>query len=147
MASSSEVNPRQRSANACVRPSELADGSKPVSETSGVDPAAECDVGLDEQRRDAERLAHRAAPVVDLESRFEQLDDIVEVVATQGAERAGEGEVGGDGRGAGLFDQLSGPFELEASLLVGASGRMLPGQHLDGGCDVGDEAELGAELG
>ena len=81
-------------------------------------------------------------PSIDLESRFEERDDLVEVVAAQGAERPGEGEVGGDGSCAGLLDQPGGPFELGESLVVGAAGGVLPGQHLDGGRDVGDEPEL-----
>ena len=54
--------------------------------------------------------------------------------------------MGGDGCRSGLLDQLGSPFELGARLVVGASGGMLPGEHLDRGRDVGDEAELGAEL-
>ena len=100
-------------------------GGEPVGQARGVVVAAERDVGLDQQRCDAEHFAHRASAVVDLEASFEHGDDFVEVVATQRAEGAGEGEVGGDGCGPGLLHKAGRPVEFGAGFLVDAAGGVL----------------------
>ena len=81
------------------------------------------------------------------DARLEQRDDFVEVVAAEGAKGAGKCEVSCCCRRAGSLDEVGGTVELDARLVVGAVCGVLPGEHLDRWGGVGDEAELGRQLG
>ena len=72
------------------------DGGEPFGETGRVGAPVEGDVGLDEQWGDAEHLAQRATSFIGRDTRLEQRDDLVEVVAAERAKGLGEGEVSGD---------------------------------------------------
>ena len=119
---------------------------EPSGQACGVAVTADCRVCLYQQRGDAKNLAHGAQPPVGGDPGLEQPHDLGEVVPAQRAEGACEGEVGGDLGRACLLHELRCPFELGACLVVFATRRVLPGQHLQRRGRVSHVAELGRQI-